>query len=126
MNKLWKTAAAPLALCLCAVLAFSACSSDSDGGGQAAGRFAGEWRMTSMAGQSVSGTNAVLRITDGGWTYSDTVQTVSGTCRFSGDQVVCVMTSNGYSADFFTLTLDASGGRLSGTMTTINVTFVRE
>lgn len=82
--------------------------------------------MTSMAGQSVSGTNAVLRITDGGWTYSDTVQTVSGVCEFSGDQVVCVMTSNGYSAALFTLTLDASGGRLSGTMTTINVTFVRE
>lgn len=144
MNKLWKTAAAPLALCLCAVLAFSACSSDSDsgsGGGQSAGRFAGTWRMDSYNDTTMSSEDPspfFLKIMDDGrWTYSQLGTNYYGTCEFNGNQVVCVWTSSGYSFDWFTLTLDASGNRLSGEWssgtgdlvgmeTVARVTFVRE
>lgn len=132
MNKFWKTAIAPLALCLCAVLAFSACSDDSSD--SPSNSFVGDWRKISSG--SSSDTDYYLSITNNGtWSYynefdsADTRDRISGSYDVGQDTdgnqgIICTGTyrgSAGYNITItFTLWLNAFGDKLSGIMESIS------
>lgn len=129
MNKFWKTAIAPLALCLCAVLAFSACSDDSSD--SPSNSFVGDWRQISSSSSGSSTNDQYLSISNSGtWSYyrefdsADTRDRISGSYSVEQDTdgnqgIICTGTYTPYSGGStynitFTLTLNSFGDKLSG------------
>lgn len=128
MNKFWKTAIAPLALCLCAVLAFSACSDDSSD--SPANSFVGDWRQISSSSSGSSTNDQYLSITNNRtWSYYSEFDSAEERDRRSGSYdvgqdkdgtqyIICTGTyrgSAGYDITItFMLELNAFGDKLSG------------